>query len=160
MMKKVLTMGILSVALLLVSSNALAAGPVEGNVPFDVNCKSALLMDAATGTVVCTKEETLPLPVASVNKIMTILLCMEAIDDGRLPLETPVNVSANAQGMGGSQVLLEAGGDYTVSDMIKSMIVASGNDACVAMAECLSGSETLFVQQMNAVFPFWSPRNH
>lgn len=119
------------------------------DTPFEIDAKAAILVDADTGTVVLSKNEMDHLPIASVTKIMTILLCLEAVDRGEISLDDVMVASENAAGMGGSQVLIETGGEYSVSELIKSIIVASGNDASVMMAEILCGTEELFVKEMN-----------
>jgi D-alanyl-D-alanine carboxypeptidase (penicillin-binding protein 5/6) len=116
--------------------------------PFNFNCKSALLLDSDTGAVLYENNADAKLPVASVNKIMTLLLCFEALDQGKYDDE--VVVSKNAAGMGGSQALLDANAKYKAGELIKSIIVASANDSSVAMAELISGTESLFVDEMNA----------
>ena len=114
-----------------------------------ITSKAAILVDAATGTVLFEKNADEALPVASITKVMTLLLIFEALDAGRFSLNDTVTVSQYAAGMGGSQVLLDAGGNYLTSDLIKSIIVASANDASVAMAEYLYGTEESFVAKMN-----------
>ena len=111
--------------------------------------KSAYLIDFDTNTVIYSKNELEKLPIASMCKIMTLLLCFEAIDNDLISLDEIVIVSENASGMGGSQVFLETNGEYRVGELIKSIVVASANDACVAMAEKLCGNEQLFVNKMN-----------
>ena len=115
----------------------------------DVPAKSALLMDVATGTVLYEKNAHEALPPASVTKIMTMLLIMEAIDSGTLGYDDIVTASKAAAAKGGSQVFLKAGEQMTVSEMLKSIAVSSANDCACAMAEHLSGSESAFVEQMN-----------
>lgn len=115
----------------------------------DVPAKSALLMDVATGTVLYEKNAHEALPPASVTKIMTMLLIMEAIDSGALGYGDIVTASEAAAAKGGSQVFLKAGEQMTVSEMLKSIAVSSANDCACAMAEHLSGSESAFVEQMN-----------
>lgn len=115
----------------------------------DVPAKSALLMDVATGTVLYEKNAHEALPPASVTKIMTMLLIMEAIDSGTLGYDDIVTASEAAAAKGGSQVFLKAGEQMTVSEMLKSIAVSSANDCACAMAEYLSGSESAFVEQMN-----------
>ena len=114
-----------------------------------ITSKAAILVDAATGTVLFEKNADEALPVASITKVMTLLLIFAALDAGRFSLNDTVTVSQYAAGMGGSQVLLDAGGNYLTSDLIKSIIVASANDASVAMAEYLYGTEESFVAKMN-----------
>ncbi len=112
--------------------------------------KSAVLMDAATGTVLYEHDPHEALAPASVTKIMTMLLIMEAIDAGKIGWNDMVTASENAAAKGGSQVYLKAGESMTVSDMLKSIAVSSANDCACAMAEHLAGSEGAFVEMMNA----------
>ena len=125
------------------------AAAVTDPMPFDLDCLSAVLMDSATGTVLYNKNGNEKLPPASVTKIMTLLLTMEAIDDGRLKLEDTVSVSEYAASKGGSQVYLEPGETMGLEDIIKSVVIASANDAAVTLAEAVAGSETSFVKMMN-----------
>lgn len=115
----------------------------------DVNAKSALLMDTATGTVLFEKNAHEALAPASVTKIMTMLLIMEAIDSGSIGYDDMVTASESAAAKGGSQVYLKAGEQMAVSEMLKSIAVSSANDCACAMAEHLSGSEGAFVDRMN-----------
>ena len=115
----------------------------------DVNAKSALLMDAATGTVLFEKNAHEALAPASVTKIMTMLLIMEAIDSGSIGYDDMVTASESAAAKGGSQVYLKAGEQMAGSEMLKSIAVSSANDCACAMAEHLSGSEGAFVDRMN-----------
>ncbi len=115
----------------------------------NVAAKSAYVMESGTGTALYQKNENKRLPIASMCKIMTLLLTFEAIDNGVLTMEDEVSVSENAAGMGGSQVFLEANAKYPVRELIKSIVVCSANDSCVALAETLAGSEALFVDKMN-----------
>jgi D-alanyl-D-alanine carboxypeptidase (penicillin-binding protein 5/6) len=126
--------------------NALAVP--EGSL--NLNCKSAILMEATTGTVLYSQNAEQALPPASVTKVMTLLLVMEAIDAGTIRVDDTVSVSANAASMGGSQVFLEEGEQMTVEDLLKSVVIASANDAAVALAEYVSGSVDAFVAKMNA----------
>ena len=112
--------------------------------------KSALLMDAATGTILYESNAHEALAPASVTKVMTMLLIMEAIDSGRIGWEDTVTASEAAAAKGGSQVYLKVGETMTVSDMVKSIAVSSANDCACAMAEHLAGSETAFVELMNS----------
>ncbi len=121
----------------------------EDSPPFDVNAKSAVLMDAETGTVLYNKNGDEALPPASVTKVMTLLLIMEAVDSGVFSLTDPVTVSDYAASMGGSQVFLEPGEEMSVEEMLKCVIIASANDAAVALAEKVSGSVESFVRRMN-----------
>lgn len=111
--------------------------------------KSSILRDAETGTIIQERNADEKLPIASMCKIMTLLLVFEKVDAGEVSLSDTVCVSANASGMGGSQVFLETNGNYTVSELIKSVVVASANDASVALAEHCYGSEEQFVSKMN-----------
>ncbi len=132
-----------------VSLNRAFAQSVENENRFNIKSKSAYLMNANTKSVIYSKNETDKLPIASMCKIMTLLLCFDAIDDGVIKIDDTVTISDSAAGMGGSQVFLESGAEYLVGDLIKSIVVASANDACVAMAETLCGSEQAFVDKMN-----------
>lgn len=118
-------------------------------VDLNLNAKSALLMDVATGTVLYEKECHERLAPASVTKVMTMLLIMEALDDGRIHLDDQVTASEAAAAKGGSQIYLKAGETMPVSDMLKSIAVSSANDCACAMAELIAGSESAFVEQMN-----------
>ena len=115
----------------------------------EVAGKSAVLMDVATGTVLYESNSHEPLAPASVTKVMTMLLIMEAIDGGVLGWDDPVTASEEAAAKGGSQIYLKAGETMTVSDMLKSIAVSSANDCACAMAEHLAGSEAAFVERMN-----------
>ena len=114
-----------------------------------INAESAVLMEASSGKVLFEQNANTPLPPASVTKIMTLLLVMEAVDDGKIELDDMVTTSEYAASMGGSQVFLEQGEQMSVEDMIKSVVIASANDAAVALAEHICGSEASFVSQMN-----------
>ncbi len=118
--------------------------------PFELNCRSAILMEAETGRVLYEKNADEALPPASVTKIMTLLLVMEAIDSGSLGWDDTVTASAYATSMGGSQIFLKEGEQMSVRDMVKSVVIASANDAAVALAEHICGSESAFVSKMNA----------
>ena len=118
-------------------------------VEMDIPAKSALLMEAATGTVIYEQNAHEPLAPASVTKVMTMLLIMEAIDDGRIGWDDMVTASEEAAAKGGSQIYLKVGETMSVSDMLKSIAVSSANDCACAMAEHIAGSESAFVQMMN-----------
>ena len=118
-------------------------------MPFDVEAQSAILMDAATGTVLYAKNPDAALPPASVTKIMTLLLVMEAVDAGRINYTDTVTASEKATSMGGSQIYLKVGEQMSVEDLIKSVVIASANDAALALAEHIAGSEEAFVRMMN-----------
>ena len=114
-----------------------------------VDAGAAILMEKETGTILYEQNSHDKLEPASVTKVMTLLLVMEAVDEGRVSLDDLVTVSAHAAGMGGSQTYMEQGEQFTVRDMLKAVAVVSGNDAAVALAEHLSGSEESFVALMN-----------
>lgn len=113
------------------------------------NARSAVIMDYATGKILFEKDSHEELPMASITKVMTMLLIMEAIDDGKLKLTDRIKTSDYAASMGGSQIFLEPGETMTTEEMLKGIAIASGNDASVAMAEHLYGSEEAFVAKMN-----------
>nr|WP_236914432.1 D-alanyl-D-alanine carboxypeptidase family protein [Clostridium sp. Cult2] len=115
----------------------------------NINAKSAILMDYNTGEVIYEKNPHEKLPPASISKIMTLLLGMEALETGKINLSDKVRISAHASGMGGSQLWLEEGEIQTVEDLFKSITIRSANDASVALAEHIAGSEEIFVQMMN-----------
>ena len=114
-----------------------------------IEAPSAVLMEASTGTILYEKDAHQKLNPASVTKIMTLLLIFEALDAGKIKMDEEVVTSAHAKSMGGSQVYLEEGEKQTVETLIKCIVIASGNDAAVTMAERISGSEEEFVRQMN-----------
>ena len=118
-------------------------------VELPLTSRAALLMEKTTGQILFTQNEHEALEPASVTKIMTLLLTMDAIDSGAMSYDDVVTVSANAAGMGGSQVFLAEGEKITVEELLKSVCVSSGNDAAVALAEKVSGVTELFVEQMN-----------
>ena len=118
-------------------------------VELTLTSHAALLMEKSTGEILYAQNEHDALPPASVTKIMTVLLTMEAIDSGRIALDDMVTVSAYAAGMGGSQVFLAEGEQMSVDDLLKALCVSSGNDAAVALAEHVAGVTELFVEQMN-----------
>ena len=120
-----------------------------GAVDLPLTSRAALLMEKTTGEILFAQNEHEALEPASVTKIMTLLLTMDAIDSGALSYDDVVTVSANAAGMGGSQVFLAEGEKITVEELLKSVCVSSGNDAAVALAEKVSGVTELFVEQMN-----------
>jgi len=113
------------------------------------SAKSAILIEASTGEVLYEKNADEALAPASMTKMMTLLLTMEAIEKGKIGLEDEVPVSENAASMGGSQVFLEAGAMYTLDEIIKAVCIASGNDAAVVLAEAIGGSTQHFVEMMN-----------
>ena len=125
------------------------------NDDFSVKSKAAYLIDYGSGEVIYAKNETERLPIASMTKLMLLNLCFDKLDEGEFGMTDDVVVSAKASGMGGSQVFLDANRPYKASELIKSIIVASANDASVAMAERLYGSESACVDEMNARAKEW-----
>lgn len=140
-MKKILS-------LLLVMLFAFCTKAAAQNMP-EVSSPSAILIEASSGRVLFEKDADAKRPPASVTKVMTMLLVMEAIDHGQISMEDKVVCSEHAASMGGSQVYLEPGEEMSVHDMLKAVAVASGNDAAVALAEFVAGSEEGFVDLMN-----------
>ena len=124
--------------------------PRAGAAALEVEGKSAVLMDAATGTVLYEKNAHEKLAPASVTKVMTLLLIMEAVDSGKIGWNDTVTASETAAAKGGSQIYLKVGETMSVTDMVKSIAVSSANDCACAMAEHLAGSEGAFVELMNA----------
>lgn len=134
---------------------AVVVGIVTGQAAFaeePVECKSraVLMMDSGTGTVIYEKNPEKRLQIASMVKIMTLNVIFDEINAGNLTYDETITASDNAASMGGSQAFLDAGSEYKASELIKSIIVASANDSCVAMAERISGSVPAFVERMNA----------
>ena len=125
------------------------AFPTFAENSFTIDALSGILMEASTGKVLFEQDADKALPPASVTKIMTLLLVMEAVDGGSVSLDDIVTASAHASSMGGSQIYLKEGEQMTVSDMIKSVVISSANDAAVALAEHIAGSEETFVAKMN-----------
>ena len=126
-----------------------AAPAVQGGGELKLDCRSAILMEASTGEVLYEMNADEALPPASVTKVMTLLLVMEAIEDGRLSLDDTVAASEHACSMGGSQIYLEPGEQMSVEDLLKSVVIASANDAALALAEHIAGTEESFVAMMN-----------
>jgi len=127
----------------------LSGQPLLDAPPMTLNCTSALLLEPQSGQIIFELNAASPRAVASVTKVMTILLTLEAVDAGRISLDDSVTISPDAAGMGGSQVLLDVGETQSVAVLLKSMIVGSANDAAVALAEVLYGSEELCAARMN-----------
>ena len=146
----VLTSVILAAILFFSGIPASAEPKAEDTAPeFGLDCVSAILMEAQTGRVLYEKNADEPLPPASVTKIMTLLLVMEAIERGVFTLDTVLATSTRASQMGGSQIYLKEGEQMRVEDLIKSVVIASANDAAVVLAEAVAGSEEAFVAEMN-----------
>lgn len=129
--------------------SAAYAQPLEKNTALTLTAPSYILIEAGTGTVIFGKNTDEKRQTASLTKLMSVLLFMEALESGAVSLETQVSVSAKAAATKGSTALLDANSTYRFEDLLRACIVASGNDACVAMAEYISGSEEAFVERMN-----------
>jgi len=140
--------GICVFLIVMLLHTALAA-PLEAEPPFDTDCASAILIEPESGQIIFEKNADDERPVASIVKMMTILLALEAMDSGRVQPEDIVTVSENASGMGGSQVLLDTGEQQRLDTLVMCMIVASANDAAVAVGEHIYGSVKLCVDRMN-----------
>ena len=131
------------------SAPPLPTAPLMDAMPFHADCAAALLMEAETGQIIFEMNADSQRPAASVTKVMTILLTLEALDAGRLSADEIVTVSRTAAGMGGSQVLLDVGERQSVSTLLRTVIVGSANDSAVALAEAMYGSEALCADAMN-----------
>lgn len=123
--------------------------PCIVNAELAVNAKSAIMIEESTGKVLFENNADERRAPASMTKVMTLLLIMEHVESGKIKLSDKVMITENAASMGGSQVFLEAGTEMTVDELIKAICIASGNDAAVAMAEYIAGSEEKFVELMN-----------
>ena len=146
-MKKIITL-LLSVTLALCSFGARASAEVaEFVLNYDVS--AAMLVEYETGEVLYSHNETKRVPIASITKVMTLILGFEAIESGAMSYSDVITISENASAMGGSGVFLHTGEQVSVEDLFKAIIVASANDACVAMAETVAGSQSQFVVLMN-----------
>lgn len=150
-MKKGFIIGLITILLIpTMCVNADTAKPVNGiSSALAENAKSVIMLEASTGKVLFERNADEKLAPASMTKMMSLLLIMEAIENEVIHLNDMVTVSENASGMGGSQILLETGEKMSVDDMIKGIAIASANDAVVALAEKIAGSEAEFVNQMN-----------
>ena len=147
----------LLLCLMLAALSILRAFPAsaEGITPataadFDLPCAAAILVDEDSGTILYEKNADDRRPIASITKVMTLLLTFEALEAGRVRLDDAVPVSEHAYHMGGSQIWLEPGEQMTLKEMLKAICISSANDAAVAVAEYIGGSETAFAEQMNA----------
>lgn len=145
-MKKIIISVIIAVAVILANCNVVHA---ENDNILEIKSKSAILIEANSGTVIYEKNCEEKRHPASVTKVMTLLLIFDEIEEGRLSLDDTVTISKHAASMGGSQCFFEEGETQKVDDMLKCIEVASGNDAAVAMAEHIAGSEEAFVKKMN-----------
>ena len=131
------------------TSTALATSERVSLPEVEAACKSGILMEASTGQVLWETASDISMPPASVTKIMTLLLVMEALESGAVGWEDKVSASAHAASMGGSQIFLKEGEVMSLRDLVKSVVIASANDAAVALAEHVAGSEAAFVERMN-----------
>ena len=147
-MKRLISI-IAAAAVMLSAAPVYAENETENAVKLDTDAKSCILMEESSGQILYEENADERLPIASVTKIMTMLLIMEQIESGALSYDTMIPVSENAMSYGGSTMFLEAGEQLSVNDMLKGIAVASANDGCVAMAEYIAGSETAFVDMMN-----------
>ena len=139
----------LTIILLTTLAAPMAFAEEKTGVELADNVRSAILIERDTGKVLYEKNSNEPLPPASMTKIMTMLLIMEALDEGKLSYDEKVRASEYAASMGGSQIFLEAGEEMTVQELLKGIAIGSGNDASVAMAERIAGSEEAFIDMMN-----------
>ena len=149
MLRKTIPALLLAGIFLLSTGLAAFAQPLESEAPIALTAPSYLLMEADTGTVIFEKNADEQRPVASVTKLMTILLLLERIEAGQLSLTDTVTVSKTAAAATGSTALLDAGASYPVGDLLRATVVASGNDSATALAEHMAGTEQAFVQLMN-----------
>lgn len=156
-MRKGLTL-ILALALVLgnlgVVQAAPATAPAQG-AELQTEAASAILMDAESGQILYQKEANKELAPASVTKLMTMLVAADAVESGRVKLTDKVTASENACSLGGSQIYLEPGESFSLEEMLISIAVGSANDACVAVAEHISGSHEAFVNEMNKKLKIW-----
>lgn len=134
---------------LLTTSSALFAAEAQSNTTMAETARSYVLMEASSGKILLEKNSNDEIPPASITKVMTLLLIHEAVDAGKINWDDKVTVSSHAAGMGGSQIFMEEGEVQTVRDLVKAIAIASANDAAVAMAEYIGGSESQFVDMMN-----------
>ncbi len=137
------------IGMLLGGVGAAGAAPLENGEPVPIASPSAVLVEAATGTVIFEKDADSKRPVASLTKLMTLLITFEELKAGRIGLEDDVTISKAAASQIGSQALLDAGATYKLKDLVKATIIASGNDSAVALAEHIAGTEEAFVEMMN-----------
>ncbi len=131
------------------SASAASAQPLEAGTPVEIASPTAMLVEAGTGTVIFEKDADTKRQVASLTKLMTLLITLEELEAGRIGLEDDITVSKAAAGQIGSQALLDAGAVYKLKDLLKSTVIASANDAACALAEHIAGTEEAFVEQMN-----------
>lgn len=152
MKNKILRFNILLVLSMLICINlSTFSNPINASATDEIcsNCKSAVLIESNSKNILFNKNSNSRHPIASVTKLMTILIALEQINAGNISLDDTVFVSENANGMGGSQIFLDANTNYNLGELLKSVIVASANDSSVAIAEHIAGSESNFVRLMN-----------
>lgn len=154
MKRKILTISKYFIAITLLSTMVLMLMltnelKVSATTELNTNCKSAVLIEKNSGKILYDKDAHTRHPIASVTKLMTILLTLEQVEAGNISLSDNVMISENANGMGGSQIFLDANVEYNLGELLKSVIVASANDSSVAIAEYIAGSENNFVSLMN-----------
>ena len=147
--RKITGIFLLMILLYSIFASSFSTRAIEQDYTMDFDCESLILMEATTGTILYEKNSTKALPPASVTKIMTLLIIMEEIEKGTLKYTDMISTSEYAASMGGSQIYLKEGELMSAEDMIKSVVIASANDAAVALAEHISGSEDAFVKRMN-----------
>ena len=140
-------------------SHATSTAPVIVPSPPNLNAKGYVLMDATTGTIIAEKNPNKKLPPASLTKLMTIYLISNAIKNGQISPNDKVHISKKAWQMGGSRMFVKVGSNVTVQELLQGIIVASGNDACVAMAQYISGNEKSFAQLMNQTAQYLGMKN-
>ncbi|MCV6592969.1 MAG: D-alanyl-D-alanine carboxypeptidase [Silicimonas sp.] len=133
-----------------ITACTVAVPPEPARAAYETQSRAAILYDVSTDTILFEKEADLPLPPASMSKLMTLFMLFEALRDGRVTLDTEFTVSTRARQMGGSTMFLDETDRPRVEDLIKGIVVQSGNDACVVVAEGLAGTEDAFARQMNA----------
>lgn len=146
-MKKFVALLLLTILIIIPFENV--SGKTVEPTGFNLDCKSALLMEYSTGNIIYENNSHEKLPPASVTKIMTMLLAMEAVDKGQVKLSDKAAISARAKSMGGSTMYLETGEMRTVEELVKGVAIESANDAAVALGEFIGGSEEAFIQKMN-----------
>lgn len=139
----------MAISFCLAEEETLSTNTTTNENKFAENAKSAIMIEASTGTILYEKNKDDKLPMASMTKMMTLLLIMEEIESGNLKWDEMITTSEHAASMGGSQIFLEVGEKMSVEDLVKGICIASGNDASVAMAERIGGTEEKFVSMMN-----------
>lgn len=149
----------ITIILVIVLVSACGVRPEPARAAYETQATAAFLYDVTTDTILIEKNADAPLPPASMSKLMTLYMLFEALRDGRVTLETTFSVSTKARQMGGSTMFLDETDRPTVESLIKGIIVQSGNDACIVVAEGLAGTEDAFARQMNARAPEIGLRN-